>query len=117
MAACAIANVPIVEVEDPTIHLRGRHFCGFVDHSRQNLRIVYAGVPQLKREFMISADAFGQHIHSWLGDAVADLGDDSIVSHSLNVFLRAQPAQLTNTLRASPGLARFRTFFRSRGGS
>src|SRR5262249_12428002 len=48
MATGAVANVPVVKIKDPLVHLGRRYFSGDVDESRENASVVDTRVPKLE---------------------------------------------------------------------
>src|SRR5262249_53060095 len=118
MAASAIADVPIVKVADPAIHLRSADQFRIVDHAGKNPRIVHAVVPEPDGQPMIPANAPRKDIEFWLGDATDVFGYDAEASHAFHVAFLAETTQFGEDLRTCPVFWRpIRTFFRSRGGS
>src|SRR5215470_1158833 len=111
MAACSIANVPVVEVAHPAIHLSNGDFLGFVNHARQDSGVVHFGVPQFDRQIVISADAARQYVQFGLRNTVDILCNDSEASHAFDVPLFPEFAELGEDALASPVLAQWtRTF-------
>src|SRR5438132_10798609 len=55
MAASAVANIPIVEIADPPIHLGRGDLFWFVDHACQDSAIVHACFPKFKSQTMVSS--------------------------------------------------------------
>ena len=117
MAASAVANIPIVEIADPPIHLGSGDLFWFVDHARQDSGIVHACFPKFKSQPMVSSYFSREFIHPGFCNTEDVFGDDAEARHTFYVSPLAEAAQLGQRAVAGPGFLRgFRTFFRSRGG-
>src|SRR6266850_2830502 len=124
VAAGPVANIPVIEIAHPAIHLFRCDLLCDVDHSCQDPRVVHARFPQLQRQFVVPPDSARQFIHLRLCNSVYDLRANPVPRHAVNISLFSQRAQLAQRVRTIPLLFRNlpdgtspRRFCRSRGGS
>src|SRR5215470_2169369 len=103
MTAGPIADIPIIEITNPSIHLGRGNLFRHLDHARQNPRIVHTTGPKIQSQLVVSSDSPRECVHLWFCHAINDFRANAESSHTVNVSPLTQSAQFFQGLGTSPG--------------